>query len=98
MLNRLLASIVRTGTLVVVMSDGRSLRFGQGEPEIGFRFHDRPGPLELAANPELKLGELYMDGRITVENGDIADLLDLLMHNLSQSKPRGVLLLTKIWR
>jgi len=98
MLNRLLASIVRTGTLVVAMRDGRSFRFGAGEPEIGFRFHDRRGPLELAANPELKLGELYMDGRITVENGDIVDLLDLLMHNLSQVKPRGVLLLTKVWR
>jgi cyclopropane-fatty-acyl-phospholipid synthase len=98
MLNRLLASIMRTGTLVLVMPHGGTVRFGMGEPEIGIRFHDRRGSWELSANPELKLGELYTDGRITVENGDIADLMNLLMHNLSQSEPRGVMRLTKIWR
>jgi cyclopropane-fatty-acyl-phospholipid synthase len=98
MINRLLASIMKTGTLVLVTPHGRTVRFGTGEPEIGIRFHDRRGPWELGANPELKLGELYMDGRIAVENGDIADLMNLLMHNLSQSEPKGVMRLTKIWR
>ena len=98
MLNRLLASIVKAGTLTVTTPGGRTSRFGAGEPEIRIRFLDRRAALELAANPELKLGELYMDGRIAVENGDIADLLDLLMHNLSLSPPRGVLRLTQAWR
>jgi len=39
-----------------------------------------------------------MNGRITVENGDIADLLDLLMHNLSLSSPKGMLRITHAWR
>jgi cyclopropane-fatty-acyl-phospholipid synthase len=98
MLNRLLASIVQTGTLRVTAPDGHLTRFGKGDPEIGLRFHDRRGMLELGANPELKLGELYMDGRITVEDGDIADLLDLLMHNLSLSSRKGVLRVTQAWR
>jgi len=98
MLNRLLASTIKTGTLTIRTPGGRTSRFGTGKPEIGIRFLDRRAALELAVNPELKLGELYMDGRIAVENGDIADLLDLLMHNLSLSPPRGVLLLTQIWR
>ena len=98
MLNRLLASIVKSGTLTLTAPGGRRERYGEGEPEIGIRFHDRRAVLELAMNPELKLGELYMDGRITVENGDIADLLDLLMHNLSLSPLRGVMRVTQGWR
>jgi len=39
-----------------------------------------------------------MDGRLTVENGDIADLLDLLMYNLSLASPRGVLKAERVWR
>ena len=75
MLNRLLASIVTTGTLTAIAPDGRSTRFGHGEPKIAMRFHDRRGMLELGANPELKLGELYMDGRLVVERGSIYDFL-----------------------
>jgi cyclopropane-fatty-acyl-phospholipid synthase len=98
MLNRFLASLIKTGTLILVMPDGQTGRFGAGKPEIGIRLHDRRAGLELAANPELKLGELYVDSRITVLNGDIADLLDLLMHNLSLSPPQGVLWVTQVWR
>jgi cyclopropane-fatty-acyl-phospholipid synthase len=36
-------------------------------------------------HPDLKLGELYMDGRLTVEDGDIADVLDLLMTNIAHN-------------
>jgi cyclopropane-fatty-acyl-phospholipid synthase len=98
MLNRLFASIVKTGTLTLIRADGRRTRFGSGMPEIGLRLHDRNAFFELALNPELKLGELYMDGRLTVENGDIADLLDLLMHNLALARPSGAMALLKSLR
>ncbi|HEY2444624.1 MAG TPA: cyclopropane-fatty-acyl-phospholipid synthase family protein, partial [Rhizomicrobium sp.] len=76
----------------------RRTLFGTGAPEIGMRLHDRLALMELALNPELKLGELYMEGRLTVENGDIADLLSLLMSNLAVHTPRGVLKLERLWR
>jgi hypothetical protein len=53
MLNRLLASLVKTGTLTVTAPDGRSARFGQGDPQLGLRFRDRMAMLELGVNPEL---------------------------------------------
>jgi cyclopropane-fatty-acyl-phospholipid synthase len=53
--------------------------------------HDRRAALELGLNSELKFGELYMEGRLTVENGDIADLLDLLLTNLGAMRPVGTL-------
>ena len=98
MLKQLFGSIIKSGTLIVVLPGGRSLRFGEGKPEIGIRFHDSRAGLELASNPELKLGEIYMDGRLTLENGDIADLLDFFMHNLSLSRPPGMIRVAQAWR
>jgi cyclopropane-fatty-acyl-phospholipid synthase len=98
MLDRLFASIVKKGTLILQTADGRRMSFGTGAPEIVLRLHDRRSYYELALNPELKLGELYMDGRLTVENGDIADLLDLLMSNLAQMRPGGLMGLIRSWR
>ena len=98
MLKRLFGSVIKSGTLILLFPGGRTLRFGTGKPEIGIRFHDRMAALELATNPELKLGELYMSGRLTVENGDIAALLDFLMLNLSLSRPPGVIRMAQAWR
>ncbi len=80
-----LLSVIREGTLTVRFP-GRSVKtFGRGEPHIAIRFHDRAAIWQLALNPELKLGELYMDGRLTIENGDVAGLLGLLMRNQSRN-------------
>ncbi|MGH6888062.1 MAG: class I SAM-dependent methyltransferase [Rhizomicrobium sp.] len=98
MLHRLFESVIKKGTLVLVAPDGGRTKFGSGAPEIGMRLHDRKAFLQLAANPELKLGELYMDGRLSVEGGDIADLLDLLMGNLALARPLGILTLVRRWR
>ena len=98
MLDRLFASVIKRGTLVLQTADGQRRNFGSGAPEIVMRLHDRGAWFELALNPELKLGELYMDGRLSVENGDIADLLDLLMFNLAQVQPGGILKLIRRWR
>ncbi|MDE2266079.1 MAG: class I SAM-dependent methyltransferase [Alphaproteobacteria bacterium] len=91
MLGQFLSRIVRRGTLTIVRPSGRQESFGTGEPQVTVKFHDKRAMSELALNPDLKLGELYMDGRLTVENGDIADLLSLLITNLSKAKATGLL-------
>ncbi|HEX3666286.1 MAG TPA: cyclopropane-fatty-acyl-phospholipid synthase family protein [Rhizomicrobium sp.] len=98
MLDRLFEPIVKRGTLKLVTADGHRHNFGIGPPEILMRLHDRRAWYELAFNPELKLGELYTEGRLTVENGDIADLLDLLMTNLALAQPGALLRLFRRWR
>ena len=47
------------------------------------RLHDRWTGMRLALRPRLALGEAYMDGKLTVEDGDIYDLLDLLGRNMA---------------
>jgi cyclopropane-fatty-acyl-phospholipid synthase len=98
MLKRLFTSIVRQGTLTMIGPNGAHSTFGSGVPKVAIRFHDRRALLELGLNPDLKLGELYMDGRLTVEEGDIALLLELMISNLTQIKPIGMLRLTRLFR
>ena len=91
MLRRLLGAIVKQGTLTLVRPDGKAERFGTGLPEVAIKLHDRRAIWELSLDPDLKLGELYMDARLTVEHGDIADVLDLLMTNIAHNRVTGIL-------
>jgi cyclopropane-fatty-acyl-phospholipid synthase len=78
-------AVVKQGTLTLIGPDHTDT-FGEGAPEITVRLHDRRAIWELALHPDLKLGELYMDGRLTIEKGDIAGLLDLIMLNIAHNR------------
>ncbi|HWA30622.1 MAG TPA: cyclopropane-fatty-acyl-phospholipid synthase family protein [Rhizomicrobium sp.] len=99
MLGLLLNRLMRKGTLTVIHADGRQESFGSGAPHVTIRFHDRRAIYELLLNPDLVLGELYMNGRLTVENGGtIRDALDLLMMNLGMTHPTGLHKLVRSFR
>jgi cyclopropane-fatty-acyl-phospholipid synthase len=91
MLKQLMDAIIHRGTLTIVGLHGQPQIFGTGLPMVTVRLHDRAAFFELGLYPDLKLGELYMDGRLTVEGGDIADLMDLLMSNLAHIKPPAIM-------
>jgi len=91
MLGLLLDRLMRKGALTVIHPDGKMETFGDGMPHVTLRFHDKRAVTQLVLNPDLALGELYMDGRLTVENGGtIRDALDLLMMNLGMVQPGGL--------
>ena len=98
MLQSLFSGFFRDGALGVIRPNRAMEVYGKGEPEVIMRLHDRWAEWELALNPDLKLGELYMDGRLTVEKGDIAGLLALLMRNLGAVQPRGLHKLVRRFR
>ena len=76
--------IFRIGRLIVIDADGRSHEFGDGtEPHSTLRLHDRTLHRKLLVNPHLYVGEGYMDGTITFEDGTIYDFLDLVGRNVS---------------
>lgn len=87
MLRQLLDRIVREGTVTIVGPHGGRMTFGKGNPQVTVRVRDRAALLELGMHPDLKLGELYMGGRIAIEEGDIADLMAILMANLARANP-----------
>jgi cyclopropane-fatty-acyl-phospholipid synthase len=78
-----LTKLIRRGHLEVETCDGVVQVFGDRTgPRIAIRFADRAAERELTLDPELALGELYMDGRIELKHGDLYDLLALGAGNL----------------
>ena len=71
--------IVTRGALVVTLASGRTITLGPGTPRAHVRFTSARAQWRLLLDPELALGEVYMDGGMILERGDIADLLDILM-------------------
>jgi len=84
LLTLFLSKLIRHGHLEVETSDGVTRVFGDRTgPRLAIRLADRAAERELTLNPELALGELYMDGRLDVTHGDLYDLLALGASNLS---------------
>jgi cyclopropane-fatty-acyl-phospholipid synthase len=86
-LTTLLSRLVQRGSLTVVTARGREYTFGDGTGEdIRVRFLDAGAERALVFNPELRLGELYMDGRLVVERGTIYDFLALVLGGATPDK------------
>lgn len=78
----MLGRTIRSGQLYVTDPIGGSVRFGDGSGRaLRIRLADDDVGREIAADPALKLGEAYMDGRLIVEEGDIFEFLSLLRRN-----------------
>ena len=83
-LSPVLDHLVKTGTLTVLDSHGRRHRFGGGdEPSVTIRLHDPAVYRRLVFQPGVAFGEAYMDGTLTVEEGNLYDALDLALANLA---------------
>ncbi|WP_158914924.1 cyclopropane-fatty-acyl-phospholipid synthase family protein [Caulobacter sp. S45] len=79
---------VKTGDLTVVTAKGRVLRFGDGTgAPVTIRFNDSAAERALALDPAMKLGELFTDSRLLVEQGSIYDFLHLMLRDLRNMKP-----------
>jgi len=79
-----LKKLIREGTLHVIDASGKQHTFiGTTEPEVTIRFHDTLLPFKLFLKPDLKAGEAYMDGTLTIEGGkNIFDFLFLITKNM----------------
>jgi cyclopropane-fatty-acyl-phospholipid synthase len=81
MFGSLLKHGLKIGRIHLIDHRGRRSSYGSGTPEITLRLHDARIGWEVALNPWLKVGEAYMDGRITIEQGTIYDLMDIGLAN-----------------
>jgi cyclopropane-fatty-acyl-phospholipid synthase len=79
-----LNSIVRSGSLRLIDGAGRIHEYGDGKsPHCTVRLGARHLDYTLALNPELSLGEAYMDGLLTIEEGTLFDCLEIAARNYS---------------
>src|SRR5437764_12016720 len=102
-LQAVLRSFIRHGALRLTTSRGRVLEFGDGSgTPIAVRFTTRTAELAVLLDPELAVGECYMNGTILIEQGSIADFLALAFSQDRSGKPprwmRPQWLLRYLWR
>jgi cyclopropane-fatty-acyl-phospholipid synthase len=80
LLRGLLSQFIRRGSIIFTTADGATFHCGDGSGSpLAARFLTQAAERRLVTNPELALGEIYMDGDFVVEQGSIADVLALLM-------------------
>lgn len=80
LLRYFLRQFVRRGTMTFTAASGDKFTCGDGTGRpVSVRFLSRRTERRILLNPELALGEAYMDGTFVVENGSIADALAILL-------------------
>jgi len=81
MFKKFLEKTFKYGTLEVIDYDGKKYIFGNSEPFTSIKFHKKDIKKKLYLNPELYLGESYVDGDITIENGDLETFINIVSKN-----------------
>jgi cyclopropane-fatty-acyl-phospholipid synthase len=75
-----LRQFLRRGTMTFTTASGAQFTCGDGTGRpVSARFVDPATERRILLNPELYLGEAYMDGTFVVEDGSIADALAVLL-------------------
>jgi cyclopropane-fatty-acyl-phospholipid synthase len=83
-----LGQFVRRGSMTFTTASGAKFTCGDGTGQpVSVRFLTTAAEARILFNPELYLGEAYMDGTFVVENGSIAEALAILM-NQPEMLPR----------
>lgn len=82
LLHAVLKRIVKTGNLSVTDSKQKTSRYGDGSgPHLHIRFNTSRAERAIAFDPELQLGQCYMDGELDMLEGDIYLLLQIVFEN-----------------
>ena len=77
-----LARFIRVGRLGVIDATGRRHLFeGSPGPSATIRLHDPALHRKVLLRPRLFVGEAYMDGSLTIEEGSLYDFIDVLVSN-----------------
>jgi len=94
---------VQRGTLRVTAAGGSTFTLGDRTgPPVAVRFISRKAQWAVLLDPELRLGEAYMNGTFVIEQGSITDVLALTMASKAWTMPPAWLqwqwLFRHVWR
>ncbi len=88
LLHAFFAGLIKVGSLEVVAADGSGFIVGDGSGKrLAVRFNDRRAEIAFMVDPELRFGELFMNGRIDVAEGSLYDIVALASQNLARAAP-----------
>jgi cyclopropane-fatty-acyl-phospholipid synthase len=92
LLSILLSRFIRAGSLTVKTATGNVYVFGDGSgPPVVVRLTSAQALRAVMLDPELRLGEAYMDGTLIIERGTIGDLLAILLRQERFAAPTWAL-------
>ena len=103
MWQRLLRAMFRkffvVGSLDVQMPNGEKQTFGdrQADP-VSISIKDAATARKICLNPELSVGEAYMDGTLTIENDDLHGFLTIVLSNIAKSEELPISRVLRSWR
>ena len=66
------------GTLEIIDSNDKTHKFGNSNPHVCIRLKNKSIERKLFLNPNLHIGEAYMNEELVVEKGTIEDFLNLI--------------------
>jgi cyclopropane-fatty-acyl-phospholipid synthase len=82
-LRNFLKNTIHRGSLEVIGADGSRATFGDGTGKpTRLRFTTAQAERNVIMNPQLKLGEEFMDGGFVLDEGSIYDLLEVVLSNV----------------
>ena len=77
--------VIRDGDLTIIDAAGRHYRVGDGRGRrVVIRLHDKALHHGLIVDPYLHIGEAYMNGMLTLEEGSLYDFLDIFAANVDR--------------
>jgi cyclopropane-fatty-acyl-phospholipid synthase len=96
MLKSILDQLIKVGRLTVIWPNGRSCAFGEvvandARLDVVVRLSGAWTPWKLALNPDLQLGEAYMNGTLVLEQGTLGDLLEICSRNVVHNRHPSLL-------
>lgn len=80
---------IRHGRLLLNLPNGAVHSFGNGEPEVEWVVRTPRALEEIARDPEVCLGETYMNGDWVAGDCGLMPLLEVLLRNYPLERPRG---------
>jgi cyclopropane-fatty-acyl-phospholipid synthase len=83
---RFARKVIQSGRLTIIDANGcRHVAGEPGGPEAVIRLHDKALHHRLAFNPYLHMGEAYMEGTLTIEQGSLYDFLSICAINVDRA-------------
>ena len=80
--DRAVGRLIRTGALEVTFADGKVRRYGEpGVPSVRVTIKDPGLTRRIVLDPDLAVGEAFVDQTIEIENDDLRGFLQLAVQN-----------------
>ncbi len=95
----MLRTVLQAGNFEITMPSGARHSYGDGSGgTLEVRIHETATLRKILLNPELGLGEAYMDGRLTIADDDLRRFLAAVVANVGKDHSTSWQRLLEAWR